>query len=150
MSKIGLGQSEIDEIKTGKPFPAWKFIPWVLDVLGHELMKRPPPPEKTEEEIAELPDEEREAIMKARAAKEKEQGKILKEKEAAAAAKAERGRKREEAIAAGADLAALGLEESEDEIEPIEDLSIEQLVLKPDEDTEKLPFVGGFILLGFP
>jgi hypothetical protein len=49
MSKIGLSQNEIDEIKSGKPFPAWRFIPWVLDVLGHELMKKPPPPELTEE-----------------------------------------------------------------------------------------------------
>ena len=44
LSKVGLSQSEIDEIKNGKPFPAWRFIPWVLDHLGYELMKRPPPP----------------------------------------------------------------------------------------------------------
>ena len=41
--------NEIDEIKMGRPFPAWKFIPWILDVLGHELTKKPPPPELTEE-----------------------------------------------------------------------------------------------------
>jgi len=31
-----------------------------------------------------------------------------------------------------------------------EDLSIDELVLKVDEDTNEKPFVGGFILLGFP
>lgn len=58
LSKIGLSQAEIDEIKTGKPFPAWKFIPWILDVLEYDLIKKPPPPEKTDEEIAELAPEE--------------------------------------------------------------------------------------------
>lgn len=44
----------------------------------------------------------------------------------------------------------LGLDESEEEHIPIEDLSIDQLVLKVDEVTAKAPFVGGFILVGFP
>ena len=53
------------------------------------------------------------------------------------------------AIAAGEDLEALGLSAPADD-EPItEDLSIDKLVLKPDADG-KAPFVGGFILLGFP
>jgi len=42
----------------------------------------------------------------------------------------------------------LGLEESEEEI-IIDDLPIDDLVLKEDENGNK-PFVGGFILLGFP
>jgi len=73
-----------------------------------------------------------------------------KAKAKAAEEKAERAKKREEAIQAGADLQALGLEESEEEVEVIEDLSIEELILKPDEESGELPFVGGFILLGFP
>ena len=80
MSKIGLSQNEIDEIKIGKPFPAWKFIPWVLDVLGHELMKKPPPPELTDEELEALPEEEKEKILAERAAKAKAQAKIDKDK----------------------------------------------------------------------
>lgn len=126
MSKVGLSQAEIDEIKMGRPFPAWKFIPWVLDVLGHELMKKPPPPELTEEEVEALPEEERDAILKERAEKAKVQAKLDKEKQKAADEKAERAKKRAEAIEAGVqDLAAIGLEESEEEIEPVEDLSIE-------------------------
>jgi hypothetical protein len=44
-------------------------------------------------------------------------------------------------------------EPKQEEVEPVEDLSIEDLILRPeDEESEnpKLPFVGGFILLGFP
>jgi adenylate/nucleoside-diphosphate kinase len=33
---------------------------------------------------------------------------------------------------------------------PLEDMSLDQLVLKVDEHTGKAPFVGGFILVGFP
>ena len=50
-SRIGLSWNEIEEIKSGKPFPSWKFIPWVLDYLGYKLMKRPPPPEEPLTEI---------------------------------------------------------------------------------------------------
>lgn len=42
-----------------------------------------------------------------------------------------------------------GLADSEEEV-IIEDLSIDELVLKVDEGTGKAPTVGGFILLGFP
>lgn len=45
-------------------------------------------------------------------------------------------------------MAELGLEESEEEI-IIDDLPIDDLVLKEDENGNK-PYVGGFILLGFP
>jgi hypothetical protein len=38
LSAVGLSQQEIDEIKLGKPFPSWKFIPWVIDELGYPLM----------------------------------------------------------------------------------------------------------------
>lgn len=47
-------------------------------------------------------------------------------------------------------MAALGLEESEEEEAKADDLSIDELVLAVDEETGKAPFVGGFILLGFP
>jgi hypothetical protein len=45
-SKISLSEAEFDEIKAGRPFPSWKFIPWILDELGHELMKKPPSQER--------------------------------------------------------------------------------------------------------
>lgn len=31
--------------------PSWKFIPWILDHLGFELMKKKPPPPVEEEPI---------------------------------------------------------------------------------------------------
>jgi hypothetical protein len=62
-----LSQQEIDEIKLGKPFPSWKFIPWILNDLGFTLMKRPPAPveEKLENEEEELTDEQKALAEKA-------------------------------------------------------------------------------------
>jgi hypothetical protein len=34
---IGLSAEELAEIKEGKPFAAWKFLPWVLEYLGVPL-----------------------------------------------------------------------------------------------------------------
>jgi len=151
LSEIGLSEVEVEEIKTGRPFPSWKFIPWILDELGHELMQRPPPPppeEGEEPEPVEMTEEEAAAAAKEKKKKEAEEAKKAKEAEEAAKAKEERAKRRAEAVAAGQDLAALGLEESEEE-EKIEDLSIDNLVLKVD-DNGQVPFVGGFLLLGFP
>lgn len=152
LSKISLSQHEIDEIKQGKPFPSWKFIPWILDNLGMRLMKKPPPPEpeKAEGEEEELTEEQKVAMEKAKKKKDAEEAKKAKEEEEARKAKEERKRKRQEAIENGQDLVALGLEESEEEEAKADDLSIDDLVLAVDEKTKKAPFVGGFILLGFP
>ena len=152
LSKIGLSLQELEEIKLGKPFPSWKFIPWIIDNLGLPLMKRPPPPpeEKPEGEEEELTEEQKAAQEKALKKKQAEEAKKLKEEEEAKKAKEERKRKRQEAIENGQDLAALGLEESEEEEAKADDLSIDDLVLAVDENTGKAPFVGGFILLGFP
>lgn len=148
-SKVSMSQQEIDEIKAGKPFPSWKFIPWILDELNYELMKRPPPPEPEEPaDGEELTEEEKAKREKEQKKKQAEEAKRLKEEEEAKKAKEERRKKREEAIAAGQNLADLGLEESDEEIK-IDDLSIDDLVLKTDEN-QKAPHVGGFILLGFP
>lgn len=146
-SKVGLSYAEIEEIRSGKPFPAWKFIPWILDHLGHRLMQRPPPPDPDEGIIADDLSENSRAAYDARQ-KQKQAGAAAKAKAAAEAKQAReaRRRQREEALAAGADPAEL--EESADE-KP-EDLSIEDLVLATDEETDKAPFVGGFTLLGFP
>lgn len=34
---IGLSAEELAEIKEGKPFATWKFLPWVLEYLGVPL-----------------------------------------------------------------------------------------------------------------
>jgi hypothetical protein len=124
----------------------------VLDHLGYELAKRPaaPEPEVPEGEPEELTEEAKVAQEKSKKKKEAEDAKKAKEGEEVRKAKEERRRKRDEARAAGQDLATLGLEESEEEEQKIEDLSIDDLVLKEDPHTGKPPFVGGFILLGFP
>ena len=36
-SAVGLKEDEVQTIKSGKPFPSWKFIPWILDELGYPL-----------------------------------------------------------------------------------------------------------------
>ena len=43
---ISLSENELNEIKEGKPFASWKFIPWIMEFLGVALdVKDPPPPE---------------------------------------------------------------------------------------------------------
>jgi hypothetical protein len=95
-SRIGLSWTEIEDIKSGKPFPSWKFIPWVLDFLGHKLMKRPPPLEAPEAEVnpEELEGEELANYEKAQKKKEQEQAAKQKVEAEEAAAKAERARVR--------------------------------------------------------
>jgi hypothetical protein len=146
-SRIGLSWTEIEDIKSGKPFPSWKFIPWVLDFLGHKLMKRPPPPEEPEAEVIpeELEGEELENYNKMQKKKEQEAAQKKKEEEELAKAKAARAAKRQQQIEQGAPPEEI--EESPEE-KP-EDLSIDDLVLHVEED-KPAPFVGGFILLGFP
>ena len=111
-------------------------------------MKRPPPPppaegeEKPEE--PELTEEEKAKLEKEKKKKEAEDAKKAKEEEEARKAKDERRRKREEARAAGQHV-----EESEVEEEKVDDLSIDNLVLRVGADG-KSPKIGGFILIGFP
>lgn len=152
--RIGLSEVELNEIIEGKPVPASKFIPWILDFLGHPLeKKKPPPPEEkpegevVEEEVDEETKKKREAEAKKKAIEEEKKRKEEEEKEKA---KQDRRNRRQQAIEQGLDLHELGLEESDEEHVPLEDLSLDQLVLKVDEHTGKAPFVGGFILVGFP
>jgi hypothetical protein len=58
LSRIGLNDSEINDVIEGKPFAAWKFIPWLLDYLGYDLEKKKPPPPEPKEEGIELEDED--------------------------------------------------------------------------------------------
>lgn len=75
-----LSQNELDAIKDGKSFPAWKFIPWILEFLDVPLMQKPPSPPEPEpnlEELSEIELAQYQALQKSKA------------KEAAAKAKAE-------------------------------------------------------------
>jgi YHS domain-containing protein len=45
LSAISMSQEEINEIKDGKVMPAWKFIPWIFEFLGIELMEKVVKPE---------------------------------------------------------------------------------------------------------
>jgi hypothetical protein len=53
-----LSQNELDAIKEGKPFPAWKFIPWILEFLGVPLMQKPAPPPEPEPDLNEMSEQE--------------------------------------------------------------------------------------------
>jgi adenylate kinase family enzyme/YHS domain-containing protein len=155
--KISLSEHELTEVIEGKMFPASKFIPWILNYLGYPLMKKRPPPVvadaegdgagAADEEIDEETKKKRDAEAKKKA---QEEDKKRREEEERQHAKQERRNKRQAARDAGQDLRELGLDESEEETVIIEDLSIDQIVLKTDEVTGKGPLVGGFILLGFP
>ena len=49
--RIGMSEQELQDTIEGKPLPAWKYVPWILDYLGYPLEKRkPPPPEEKPEE----------------------------------------------------------------------------------------------------
>jgi hypothetical protein len=51
---IGLSEAELNDIKEGKPFPSWKFLPWIMEFLAIPLcVKDPPPPEDESETDAE-------------------------------------------------------------------------------------------------
>ena len=96
---VGLNEAELNDIKEGKPFPSWKFLPWVMEFLGVLLrVKDPPPPEEdsqTDEEWDEARLKQHKDKMKK---KRKEADAAAKAAAEAAAAKAERAAKRKEAI----------------------------------------------------
>lgn len=147
---ICMSQEELQEIRDGKPFPSWKFLPWILEYLDVPLAQKPPPPPVEEPVIdpEELDEDARKAYEKEKKRKDLETQKKLKEEEEARKAKEDRAIRRAAAVEAGQDLAELGLEESEEEIK-IDDLPLDQLTVAKDEDGN-LPKIGKFILLGFP
>ena len=53
--RIGLKEDELGNINDGKPIDAAKFVPWILDYLGHPLMKKKTVPveEGQEEQVEE-------------------------------------------------------------------------------------------------
>lgn len=146
---VCLSTEELQDIKEGKPFPAWKFLPWIMEFLGVPLMVKPI---ETKQEVVPdletMTDDEKKAYEKEQKKKLEEQKKKEKADAEAAAAKAERAKKRSEAVENGQDLAELGLEESEEEIK-IDDLPIDRLVVQKDADGN-LPKIGQIVLFGFP
>ncbi len=146
---ICMSNEELQEIKDGKPFAAWKFLPWVMEYLGVPLAIQP----KVEQVIVEpnpdeMNEEEKKAYEKEQKKKVEEKKKKDKEEDEARKAKEDRARRRAEALEAGQDLAEAGLEESEEEIK-IDDLSITRLVVSKDADGN-LPKFGSFVMYGFP
>lgn len=68
--RIALSELELQEIIEGKQFAASKFIPWIIDFLGHQLeKKKPPPPEEKPEEPEEELDEDAKKKKEAEAKK---------------------------------------------------------------------------------
>ena len=146
---ICMSDQELTDIKEGKPMPSWKFIPWILEHLGVPLrVKEKPPPEPDSVTDGEWSDgtlkRHREKMKK----KKREAEAAKKAAEEAAAAKAERAAKRQEALEAGQDPAALGLADSDEEI-VIEDVPIDWLIRAPYDDGT-MPPVDQFIMIGFP
>ena len=146
---ICLSEAELNDIKEGKPFPSWKFLPWILEFLGIKLDIKPPPaPEPDSETDAEWDEQRKKEHDNKKKKKKKEKEAAEKAKAEAEAAKAERAARRKEAVENGLNLEELGLQESEEEI-IIEDLSIERFIPAKYEDGSPVP-VQSFILLGFP
>lgn len=108
-----------------------------MDYLGHPLeKKRPPPPEKKEGEEGE----------------EGEEGADAPPPPAPVAAKKEapKEQKPPSRHSKEGDQSRLEDGQEEEEVVVLDDLSIDEIALKINEETGKAPFVGGFILHGFP
>lgn len=146
---VCLSNEELQEIKDGKPFPAWKFLPWIMEFLGVPLMIKPAEVKTVvEPDVDAMNDEEKKAHEKEQKKKAEEKKKKEKEEFEAKAAKDDRARRRAEATEAGQDLTELGLEETEEEIK-IDDLPIDQLVVQTDADGN-MPKIGQIVMFGFP
>jgi hypothetical protein len=99
---IGLSSEELTEIKDGKTFAAWKFLPWILEYLQVPLAIQP----KVEQGVVEpnpdeMNEEEKKTYEKEQKKKAEEKKKKEKEEEDIRKAKEDRARRRAEAIEAG-------------------------------------------------
>jgi len=99
---IGLSSEELAEVKDGKPFATWKFLPWILEYLGVPLAVQP----KVEQVLAEpnpdeMNEEEKKTYEKEQKKKSEEKKKKEKEEEEIKKQKEDRARRRAEAIEAG-------------------------------------------------
>jgi adenylate/nucleoside-diphosphate kinase len=144
---LGLSEEEWNTILEGKPYDAFNFLPWVYEYLGFATEKRRPPPEPEnegegeDEEAKRLREEEQKRLEEERKKEEERKEKERKKKEKEKEKKKKKGEEEEEEAEG---------EEGEEE-EPLEDIKLSEIDLKvEDEETLQKPFVGGFILIGFP
>lgn len=92
---VSLSQEELNEIKDGKQFAAWKFLPWVLEYLGVPLAVLPKVEQAAAEpNIDEMNEEEKKVYEKEQKKKAEEKKKKEKEEEELKKQKMERARKR--------------------------------------------------------
>lgn len=99
---IGLSQEEVNEIKDGKQFAAWKFLPWILEYLKVPLAIQPKVEQAViEPNLDEMNEEEKKAYEKEQKKKAEEKKKKEKEEEELRKQKEDRARRRAEAIEAG-------------------------------------------------
>ena len=76
---ICLSEAELNEIKEGKPFPSWKFLPWIMEFLGTPLcIKDPPPPEEDSVTDEEWEEERKKVHINKKKTKAKAQAAALK------------------------------------------------------------------------
>lgn len=143
---LGLAEEEWNQILEGKPYDASNFLPWFCEFLGHKIEKRRPPPQPEGE--GEMDDEAKAKLDEEKRQKEEEERKEKerKEKEKKKKEKEKKKKQKEKEVTE-----AEGEGEEDEEEEPLEDIKLSELDLKiEDEETLKKPFVGGFILIGFP
>jgi adenylate kinase family enzyme len=145
---VCLNQKELDDIRDHKPFPAQKFMPWILEFLGVPLAIRPPPPPEAEPNTEEMSEEELKAYNKKQAELKKAKDKADDEEAKKLVEKAGRETLRQAAIAEGRNIEGTSVDYSVDEI-IIDDLEIDKLVPNLG-DKKKLHVPGGFIMYGFP
>jgi len=96
---VCLSEAELADIKEGKPFPSWKFLPWIMEFLGIPLRVNDPPPPEEDSETDKEWDEER---LKQHTNKKKTKAKAAaanaKAAQEAEASKADRANRRKEAL----------------------------------------------------
>jgi adenylate kinase family enzyme len=147
--KLGLSEEEWNVIREGTPFDAFNYMPWFYEFMGHETEKRRPPPKAEGEGEGEM-DEETKAKHDEELLKKEEEEK-KKEKEKEKEKKKKEKEKKDKKKNKNEDVEAEGEGEEEEEEEPLEDINLSDLDLKIlDEEKLTKPFVGGFILIGFP
>lgn len=144
--KLGLSEEEWNLIRDGKPYDGFNYMPWLYEFLGLETEKRRPPPKVEVEGEGDVEEEEKAKLEEERKKKEEEDKKKEKDKK-----KKEKEKEKEKKKKKNDEPEAEGEGEEEEEEEPLEDINLADLDLKIiDEEKLTKPFVGGFILIGFP
>lgn len=139
---LGLSEEEWGQVLEGKPLDSFNLIPWLYEHLGLKCEKRRPPPPPPEGEGEGELDEEAKAQLEAEKKKQEELKKKEDAKKKKKDKKKDKKKKQEEEDEP---------EQEEEEEEPLEDIPIAEIdLMVEDEETLKKPFVGGFIMLGFP